>query len=283
MNRRFYRQGRNYRVANATIHDSSGDAFIKFCTAPNTWTTYRAWQLGLKHWMQMHQDQIGDGWHKIKGKYFDYKVYLTEDMVDDSDKPHHKDCENSQIQFGDWDYSIYQSPAGTTTSDPFYAYLMGDHTGSSGVRDGVSLLQCLDEMIHQPTEEPTLDADIENAVFWNLSNDGTVSDDLIDDLEDFNDMTPYFRYTVPGGDDGANENAENPWVARETALNSDTASIAYVGGFDVPCGLLCIETNCGADNTIEVLLELAPGNYKGLHAPTMGTPRLKNDKKWTCS
>ena len=61
--------------------------------------------------------------------------------------------------------------------------------------------------------------------------------------------------------------------------------MSAVGGFDVPLGLLCIETATKGEytnedpNVIGIQIELVPGAYKGVHAPSMGTPK-RNSNGW---
>lgn len=281
INRRFYRQGRTYHVANATVHDTSGNVFVKFCTVPNTWTTRRAWQRGLQAFLNMHERAAGTEWQSLQSKYFDFKVYFSNDHISDVDKPHFKDTENNQIQFGDWDYSAFFSPDGTTGADMTNVHIMGDSVGTIGNWSSVSLLRLFEEIIKQPTAEPTLDVGVEDNFYMNMFDDGTTHDEIIEQAVDDNDMPPYYAYTVPGGADGGTENAKEGWVVRETALDSTNASIAHVGGFPVPCGLLLIETkSTDADNVIEVLLEIVPGRYKGVQAERMGKASVNSKREW---
>ena len=57
-----------------------------------------------------------------------------------------------------------------------------------------------------------------------------------------------------------------------------------VGGFEVPLGLICVETGASAgDNKIGLIIELAPGDYKGVSAESMGEPKKVNGKVWKVS
>ena len=69
----------------------------------------------------------------------------------------------------------------------------------------------------------------------------------------------------PANDTGA-------WPVRECHIASTYSPMAMMGPIpNVPCGLLQIETASGTNNnTIGLLIELTPGDYKGVHAPPMG-------------
>jgi len=279
VNRRFYRQGMCYHIANITVHDSSGDLFIKFCTMPNTWSTSQAWRQGLKYYMEQYQRSIGDDFQARKGKWFDYKIYLNDDHKGDVDKPNFKDTENDVIMPGEWDYSQYFSPDGTTASDVTDIVMMGDQVGAAGSVTSVSLLEEWENRLIGPSSSgtPAIPAALSSSFFSNMFDAGTQHDEIIQDLEGENDMPPYER-AIPGG---SRTNAPDPWVMRETALDTVGTSIAHVGGFAVPCGLLCVETkSADTDNIIELLIELVPGPYKGVAAESMGTPKLTKKNTW---
>ena len=50
MNRRLYRQGRQYHIANITVIDTSGDSKVRFATLPQVWTTSKAHKLMFDAW-----------------------------------------------------------------------------------------------------------------------------------------------------------------------------------------------------------------------------------------
>ena len=85
-NRRAYRQGMVYHVANIVFDDADGDADIDVCTAPQNWTTQRAWQLGFTHWLKQQQSAMAAIGHNSLGKWSDFKICLNDDMRDDTDQ-----------------------------------------------------------------------------------------------------------------------------------------------------------------------------------------------------
>jgi hypothetical protein len=95
----------------------------------------------------------------------------------------------------------------------------------------------------------------------NLFDDGTHIDEIIDDLNAQNDGAPYANLSYPGDD----SNGSKPVVVQQTTLGADGR--ASVGGFNAICGLLEIETTSPiGDDVYSVLVELAPGKYRGIGA-----------------
>lgn len=281
MNSRLYRQGRMYSIANITVHDKQGDAYVKFCTVPNTWPMHRAWCKGFENWLNMNAQTPTVGKAAAAGKYNDYRVYLNDDHRTDTDEPMFTDVEGGKIRQSEHNYSRYFSSDGGG-NDEFTAHMMGEHTGSAGAYTSVSLIEAYEETLNQPItvfEEP----DMATGVWNNLMEVAQSNDDITDALADDYDGAPWDTNVFPGAKDGSLSNAIAPWCARETHLASTTSPMSAVGGFDVPLGLLCIETATKASytenepNVIGLQIELVPGKYKGVHAPSMGTPtKTKN-------
>ena len=148
----------------------------------------------------------------------------------------------------------------------------------------MSLIEAYEEVLNQPitvNEEP----DMATGVWNNLMEVATSNDDITDALSDDYDAAPWDTNVFPGQKDGSVSNAIAPWCARETHIASGTSPMSAVGGFDVPLGLMCVETATAKEypasepNIIGLQIELVAGKYKGVHAPTMGTPQ-KTSKGW---
>ena len=283
INSRLYRQGRMYSIANITVHDKQGDAYVKFCTLPNTWPMHRAWATGFKNWLNMNAQTPTVGKAAAAGKYNDYRVFMNNDHRTDPDTPLFTDIEGGLIRQSEHNYSRYFSSDGGS-NDEFTAHMMGEHSGSAPNYTSVSLIEAYEETLNQPitvNEEP----DMATGVWNNLMEVATSNDDITDALSDDYDAAPWDTSVFPGQKDGAVSNAIAPWCARETHIASGTSPMSAVGGFDVPLGLMCVETATAKEypssepNIIGLQIELVPGKYKGVHAPTMGTPQ-KTSKGW---
>lgn len=268
INRRLYRQGMQYHIANIAVHDSQGDAYVKFCTLPNVWTTKAAWKKGFALWKKQRA-MAQSGGTNVSGKWSDFKVYLSDDHRTDVDKPMFLDIENDGIAAGEWDYSQMLLDVNGESTDAFHLHMLGSNSGNltAGSAVSVSLLKALQDALNVPQDDPVAPDAAGTGLFALMSHGGDgmeVNLDVINQMEDDNDSPPYSPTLVAG----AGTNCNNAWEVREIHLGSGGAAPSgMVGGFEVPLGLLCIETKSGTDNnTIGIVIELAPGSYKGVHA-----------------
>lgn len=275
-NRRFYRQGMVYHIANIVFDDAQGDADIDVCTAPNTWNTQAAWRLGFEAWRQQQTAAARSIALDDLGPWSDFKVNLNSDGETDTDQAALIDVNGNTFSYGDWDMSVLQIPQ-DGADDPTEAdiILMGNRTGTYPNFTQVSLLQELEKVLEVPMEDPALN-NPSTSIYPVLSehaSDPEVLEQVVQDIEDDNDLPPYDRYKVMGAATAGSGRPSSPWVVRTCMIkggSSTSSPVAAVGGFAAPCGLLMIETSSSTDgNSIGVTIELVPGEYKGVHAYPM--------------
>lgn len=280
-NRRSYRQGMVYHIANIVFDDADGDADIDVCTLPQNWLTQAAWKLGFTAWFEQQTAAMKALGERELGRWSDFKIAMNSDNRTDTDQAVLIDVNGNTFPTGDWDYSHFQIPndggAAPTEAD---INMLGVKSGSYPAYTTVSLLEELEKALEVPTEDPSFDSDADKSVYGLMSslvNDSEVIDKVIDDIDAENDFPPYNANVVPGSGTAGSGRPSSPWVARTCMIKggSGTASpVAAVGGFAAPCGLLMIETKASGDyssnsNTIGVTIELVPGEYKGVHAYPM--------------
>ncbi|AXQ65546.1 MAG: hypothetical protein [Circular genetic element sp.] len=281
INHRLYRQGMTYHVANISVHDTQS-SYLKFCTLPNTWPVKQAWKTGFRNWLEMNRRALEgtDGETASKASRFnDFRIYANDAHRNDTaDRPRFTDVEGNLVRQDEYKYTRMHSIDGGT-DDEFYLHMMGEHNGAAGAYNSVCLLEAYEETLTTHTivsEEPEFDT----GVWANMYDVGGQVDDIIDDLVNDYDQPPYDRLVFAGMKDGATNNCKAPWSVREVHIETANNS-AMVGGFEAPCGLIIVETdNSADDNVIGLIIELAAGNYKGVAAEPMGTPKLVNGKKW---
>ncbi len=278
-NRKTFRQGMSYDVANVVFHDSdASETFIKVCTAPNTWAVQAAWRAGFRHWRQqidIAEKSLQDD-DALTGPWSDFKVYINDDHRTDTDKAIFVDCEDNTLDVGDWDYSQYTVTTATSSYDNVAIGLMGPHNGAFTAGAGVlvSLLEVLENTINTPQEDPDIAAGAVDSLWAFLNPDMSAHPDTVQQViargETENDLPPYNSTTIPGaGTPGANRPSD-PWVIRECCIPGGGSHMAAVGGFTAPCGLVVFETMQATDgDKIGVTLELVPGDYKGVSARPM--------------
>jgi len=287
-NRRLYRQGMYYGISNVVFHDTLGKAEVRVCTAPNTWMTKAAWQLGYKNWRTQRRRAVAGldegGLGRRAGKWSDFKVYLNEDMLDDIDQQggadqvghdgstEFVDSEGNILRSGEWLYSrfVLGSDDLSNTADTAPVGLMGSIAGGEDSYSYISLLEALDQVMKEQVQDPVFDAEIDESVYSKMGLGGIQSemaDNILAVIEGENDLPPYDYEYIPGAGDSGTNSAHEPWVVRSCNIASTASPMAAVGGFLAPCGLVCIETKGDTDaNVIGCTIEVAPGSYKGVHA-----------------
>lgn len=267
VNRRLYRQGRDYHVKRVTIVSSNtpnGENRVSLAVMPDSWTVRNAWKRGFNVWQEQNKIATKQMSGNIQGTWADFKVYMTQESRLASQAGSFlipKDNGGNNVNFGEWAHSVLISPDGTTGEDPFDLHMLGTHLGSPGAYATVGLVKSYAESraTVQPAD-PSVPSIASADPLVNVFDYGTTIDEVIDNLEDQNDYPPYEQPTYPG----ETGNMPKPLVVQDTTLVDGKAT---VGGFNVICGLLEIESKSPiASDTFSVLVEIAPGNYRGLKA-----------------
>ena len=278
VNRRLYRQGRDYHVKRITLV-SKNTPNVTFTEGnvqvhggrvtvgvlPDSWTVRNAWTRGFKTWNQMNKiasDQIsGD----ISGTWADFKVFLTVDSRAAFNAGNFlipKDNGGNDVDLGEWRMSQLISPDGTTSADPFELHMLGQHTSSgAGNYLSVGLVKSYAESrATVQSADPSVPNEASDDPLVNVFDHGTVIDEVMDNLESQNDYPPYQQDIYPG----ETGNMPKPLVVQQTCLAEGRATM---GSFDAICGLVEFETTSPIPNDVySVLVELAPGKYRGIKA-----------------
>jgi len=268
INRRLYRQGRDYHVKRVTIVSSNTEGAgnrISLATIPDSWVARNAWQRGFKTWTQMNKVATDQMAGDISGTWSDFKVHMTLDSRAAYNAGEYlvpKDNGGNDVDFGEWLHSIMVSPDGTTSADEFALHMLGGHSPVNGPTwSSVGLVKSYAESrATVSTEDPSVPSVASDDPLVNVFDYGTTIDEVIDYLEIQNDYPPYNQGTYPG----ETGNMPKPLVVQDTTLEFGKAT---VGSFNAICGLLEIETKSARENDIfSVLVEIAPGNYRGIKA-----------------
>lgn len=283
INRRLYRQGRDYHVKRVSIVSSNTIAGftaidqtvipgataltnnagrVTVATVPDSWSARNSWRRGFNLWTKMNRDAMeSTGLNNIQGKYADFKVYLSADHRTGTVLTP-KDNGGNNLQFGEWNYAEVQSPDGTTGADAIQLTMLGDHVGSAGSWTTVGLIKSYGESrATVDNDQPNVPTGASDDPLVNMFDHGTVQDEIINQLEAENDNAPYSVSLYPGSDG----NMAKPLVVHQTTLGADGRST--MGSFSAMCGLLEFETTSPiADDVYSVLVEVAPGSYRGIAA-----------------
>lgn len=274
INRRLYRSGRVYHVKKITIISSNTpnagvpapgiNNRISVSTAPDSWVARNAWHRAKTAWDKMNDTAQGQLAGNIAGTWADFKVWLTADMagatlvspLDNGGAP--------LAAPGNWDFSQFITPDGTTTDDAFYATLLGDHVGVSPDRISVGLIRSYGESRATVQNiDPNVPSNASSDPLVNLFDYGTTIDDVVDNLEDHNDAPPYSIVQYPGG----SANMTKPLVVQDTTVVDGRATMS---SFSAIFGQLEFELKSPiVSDTFSVLIELASGKYRGIKSDTI--------------
>lgn len=285
INRRLMRQGRVYHIKRITIVSSNTIAGfdreyveglfgpnpqdytqsagrISFSVIPTSWMTIGAWKRGFQFWNKMNERSVLADQPNLKPRYHDFKLRGIGSYAPSPTYLTPLDNGGGAVSLGEWTYSKMVSPDGTTSADDFDVHMLGGHISSGSDRTAVSLLKSYAETraTVQDNDPNRAAVDI-NDPLLNLFDDGTVVDEITNLLLFHNEDSPYDNdlYT------GETGNMPQPLVVQDTTLGVDGK--ATVGGFEAMCGLIEIEsTSPIANDVYSVLVELAPGKYRGIKA-----------------
>ena len=267
INRRLYRQGRTYHVKRVTVISANtpnsapgAENRISFGTIPESWVAQQAWHRGFKTWTKMQKEAQAQAAGDVRATWNDFKVSLSTDFAS-ATKLVPLDNGGNAVDYGEWIYSRLVSPDGTTGDDIFNLHMLGDHVGSVGAWGSVGLIKSYGESRATVNAgDPNVPGNVSDDPLVNVFDYGTTIDEVLDDMEAHNDLPPYEISNYPGDD----ANMPKPLVVQDTCIVDGKAT---VGGFKAMCGLVEIETKSSvASDVFSVLVELAPGNYRGIAA-----------------
>ena len=289
VNRRMYEQGRMYAYQGLTFiwkQNASGlDAIeVSVRTAGNTWVVHNAFIKGRALWDQM-QDLVLDDNPSIRGKWHDYKIRLSSQMVTARILAA-KDGAGNDYDVGGWDLSTYVMPQHEVNlasglplpAEEKTAALIGADTTS--IRSLVKAYEESRSTVQSPM--PNVPVGMSDSFFNLLTDSGSQEPELADVIEDENDTPPYDLDEYPGSD----TNAPVPVTVGYGAISPQEVD-GRIGGFIAPCGLIEIEIRGYSNSlitvenpngevptsdmpTIGLLLHVAPGMYKGTASVPMG-------------
>lgn len=278
INRRLYRQGRNYVISKITLLASAGlerDEVVtfSFSAAGNTWVVHNAWKRGFGAWKKQ-QDKVSEALPGIHGKWADFKVYLddshragtTADVVAG---------DGANVNSGEWVYSQFVWDDDGTEREN-YIHLIGSTDATS---TDVGLIEEYGNARARVQEGvPAVENEASDSIYAKMMGTDELTDLLIDNVEGSNDSPPYDANDYPGG--AANCDAAWPMSFGSVTMLQGTTTCP---GFIAPCGLLnvfidsvTVDGSVGdvyTDDTppaMMIAIEVAPGPYRGVLAPPMG-------------
>jgi hypothetical protein len=273
INRRMMAQGRVYHIGKITVVSRNTIAgigqsagFISVGVAPNSWAVRGAVQYGRELYNKMRKDAMAASSGKNNvGKYDDFKIRGLHAGAPSPTFLVPLDNGGNALSLGEWNYSTFYSPDGTTGADAFACHLLGPHAGSAGAYSTVGLVESYGrnrQTLSSPaTAQP---AEYDDDPMANLFDDGTTHDEILQDVENHNDSPPYDLLAYGGDAD----NMPRPLVVQHGTLGSDGR--VTLGGFAAVAGLIEFEVSSPiAEDVYSILVELKEGSYKGIAAEAL--------------
>jgi hypothetical protein len=264
VNRRLYEQGRlvGYQGltfvwrpsgSNPAVATDLATVDLTVRTAGNSWIVHNAFVKGKALWNEM-QDLVLDDNPSIAGKWHDFKVTLSLDMVGNQELDV-LDGRGNPYLGGEWNRSTYVMPqhevytTGADAGKPlpaeeFTACLIGIDNPTRK-----SLVKAYQESRATPNSPtPNVPPGMSTSFFNLLTDTGSQEPELADVIEQENDESPYDIDEYPGGPVNGN-------AAVTVGFGAISASEVdgRIGGFVAPCGLLQVEV-IGRDYTGAVII-----------------------------
>jgi len=273
INRRLYRQGRQYHVKSIRVTSTNTIAGISSAPValqnagrisvgvlPNGWVSQSAWTRSFKTWQRMQNEVLKQTSGNVTAKWSDFKVYLSETHRTAS-QTRILDNGGNNYLLGEWNYTDMVTPDGTTGADSFSLHMLGDHTGAVGAWTSVGLIKSFgDSRATVNTNVPNVPGDFSEDPLLNVFDYGTTIDEVADLIEGENDNPPYDIDDYPGAD----ANGPKPLAILESSISDGRTSLP---GFTALCGLVELEISSPvANDEYSVIFEMAPGPYRGIKA-----------------
>ncbi len=252
INRKLVRQGQMFRIKNMKVYtnDTSPNCTVKVGVIPQSWPTFNAYRKARGLWHKMNAMALDNASQGLYPKYHDFKVYMnsnhysenTDTGADENLTP--VDFDDNAAPTGEWVYSQFSDSG--STSDQYVAWMLGDHSGSTGSWAGVGLIQAYGESRALPQVDATVTdglhpASVENSPWVRLFGDDNQTVDVINRLEGDNDTPPYDRANYPGGGSNMPTGKCVAFTRLQTLNQTFGTSLVSLPSFDAPLGLIRIE------------------------------------------
>jgi hypothetical protein len=275
INRRMMPQGRVYHVSKITVvsrntrfnPEGAGEAtgFISVSVAPNSWAVRGAVKYGKELFDKMNKKATEASSGSKPGRYADFKIRGLHGGATSPTFLVPLDNGGNSLSLGEWDYSQFISPDGTTGADSYFCHLLGPHAGSSGSFTSIGLVESYGRnRVTVAANVPGQPTDTDDDPLANLFDAGTQHDEIIDQIEQDNDNPPYDRLNYGG--DGSN--MPRPLVVQHGTLGEDGR--VTLGGFAAVAGLMEFEVKSPIANDVySILVELKAGSFKGIAAEAL--------------
>ena len=281
VNRRFYRQGVNWAVANMTLHvvNQYGQQYVKpgqsvsVNKLPNTWVMSNSWEKVFRAWKRQQDETLEDGTQEsVRAKFNDFKIYMND---------HHHSATFTRNLLplghtgGEWEAAQIVIPNYGSPGVNYEPYLMavGPDVGGAGGTIGMIEAYANSRSVPQ-SPDPVAGAGVLNTAnhLRAMFDVGDNNEDILENVVDKNNDLPYPQLDYIGGA------VQAPGLEIHSYWNTPLTSVGtrfQMGGGTFPCGLIEVQSNITLyasddysgnplENTFSFLeVTLVPGTHRG--------------------
>lgn len=290
VNRRFYRQGMNWAVANvrmSVLPAAAGAPTVAYVNSlPHTWSTANSWVKAYNAWKSQQDDAIAAmGGQSGVGAFRDFKIFADSDHVAQTfannldpytlgpgtiagPPPAGLQTGTTILPAEEWLHSqvVIPNDGAPGVTGEYSLHMVGASAANSkGIINGYEFSRSYPQSPDPATPQMSTS-------WLNRMHDvGDDNNEIIDNAEDRNDELPYDQNAYPGGGSNFDQLECQGYV-----LNTSTVGVSTfnTGPFTAPCGLIRLDFNGQtASNEMGyyniVTIELVPGKHRGYLAETM--------------
>ena len=271
VNRKSYRQGMNYAIANMKIYAiDSGSVMVN--TLPNNWCMDNATTKIFETWKDQRAAVLKEN-PTLKAKWSDFKVFMNSHhaQLDVFANLIPSSPDGTPYLPGEWNPSKVVAPidgGAAGTSNEVTVHVVGDHQ-PAGIFDAtttslgaIASYQRGRALIQSP--DPVHSGFIQD-FYAQISSHDEMGENILDNITNHNDNPPYNRDNMPGGP--GQLYLEIVDLATLNNYGDATSFSTYsVGPFVPALGLINVIPNMNNNANVTFEIDLVPGKYKGVLA-----------------
>jgi len=286
VNRRFYRQGINFAVADFKIISTGPVGATPAVTGsmsisriPHTWVAANAWKKAFEHWNKQQKEALAEsGATNARAKFSDFKIHMDVDHVTAGFASNKLPISGTGVPAtpGEWEASEVVVPntladaSGSTVLPVEYTLHMVGVNNNAGVSRGIIEGYADSRAYPQSPDPVTPDLDSSNNWLAQMFNVGDDQPEVLDNATDRNDELPYPQIDYPGG-----QNQLPTLQYHDSAFITSTTvgGITHMRGGQFYCGLIRLDSNLTYDPELQsaiLQIVLVPGSHRGYLCEPMG-------------
>ena len=278
VNRRFYRQGINWAVADFKVITSGGvTGTMSVQRIPHTWVAANAWKKAFNAWNKQQKEALADsGALNAAAKFRDFKIHMDVTHVANGFAANLLPAASNGVVAtpGEWEASQIVLPnsgsdgSSITLPTERALHMVGinvNGTSSRGMIEGYA-----DSRAYPQSPDP-VSPDLDSSQNWlaRMFDVGNDIDSVLDNATDTNDELPYDQVNYPGG---AGQMAALAYHDGANVTATTVGGVTHLSGGQFYCGLIRFDTDLTIPEGQSAVLKitLVPGSHRGYLCEPMG-------------